>query len=94
MDAVAESGRNPESKYEAGVWSMSGQAAGRDGPNEPSRETKFLGGNGDREKIMPPVQLTTSRIGNLTWLINNTLLKVLKIHTYCPATVVVSRRNY
>ena len=37
-------------------------------PN-PSRETKFAGANGDREKNIFPVQLTTSRIGNLTLLI-------------------------
>ena len=37
-------------------------------PN-PSRETKFSGANGDREKYIFPVQLTTSiRIGNLTRL--------------------------
>ena len=37
-------------------------------PN-PSRETKSLSANGDREKLIFPVQLTTSRIGNLTRLI-------------------------
>ena len=37
-------------------------------PN-PSRETKFSGANGDREMFIFPVQLTTSRIGSLTWLI-------------------------
>ena len=31
-----------------------------------SRETKFLGANGDRETLVSPVQLTTSRNGNLT----------------------------
>ena len=36
-------------------------------PN-PSRETKFSGANGDREIFIFPVQLTTSRIGNLTRL--------------------------
>ena len=34
-------------------------------PN-PSREAKFSGVNGDREIFIFPVQLTTSRIGNLT----------------------------
>ena len=38
-------------------------------PN-PSRETRFSGANGDREKNIFPVQLTTSRIGNLTRLIH------------------------
>ena len=37
-------------------------------PN-PSRETKFSGANGDRGNFFFPVQLTTSRIGNLTRLI-------------------------
>ena len=37
-------------------------------PN-PSRETKSLGANGDREILIFPVQLTTSRTGNLTQLI-------------------------
>ena len=42
----------------------------RDGTTaEPFRETKFLGANGDREIIIFPVQLTTSRIGNLIRLI-------------------------
>ena len=34
-------------------------------PN-PSRETKFSGANGDREKNIFSFQLTMSRIGNLT----------------------------
>ena len=37
-------------------------------PN-PSRETKFSGANADREILIFPVELTTSRIGNLTRLI-------------------------
>ena len=49
-------------------------------PN-PSRETKFSGANGDREICLFPVQLTTSRIGNLT-LLFNTLLYVMTTHTY------------
>ena len=52
----------------------------------PSRETKFSGTHGDRG-IFFSVQLTTSRIGNLTRLIHN-LLYVMTIHTYihtyCP----------
>ena len=39
----------------------------RDGLPNPSRETKFLCVNGDREKLFSPVQLTTSGIGNLTY---------------------------
>ena len=47
----------------------------------PSRETKFSGTHGDRGMFIFPVQLTTSRIGNLTRLIH-TLLYVMTIHTY------------
>ena len=57
--------------------------AGRPGtgrPN-PSRETKFSGTHGDRGMLIFPVQLTTSRIGNLTRL-THTLLYVMTIHTY------------
>ena len=43
--------------------------AGRDGLN-PSRETTLSGASGDREILIFPVQLTTSRIGNLTRLIH------------------------
>ena len=48
-------------------------------PN-PSRETIFSGGNGDREILIFPVQLTTSRIGNLTRLILT--LATYDHHTY------------
>ena len=43
-------------------------------PN-PSRETKFTGANGDEEIFIFPVQLTTSRIDNLTRSIH-TLFKM------------------
>ena len=49
-------------------------------PN-PSRETKFSGANADREIFIFPVQLATSRIGNLTRLIH-TFAKCVTIHTY------------
>ena len=49
-------------------------------PN-PSRETKFSGANGDRDVFLFPVQLTTSRIGNLIRLIL-TLATFVTIHTY------------
>ena len=51
----------------------------RDGAAEP--ETKFSGTHGDKGIFIFPVQLTTSRIGNLTRLIH-TLLYVMTIHTY------------
>ena len=47
----------------------------------PSRETKFSGTHGDSGVFLFPVQLTTSRIDNLTRLIH-TLLCVMTIHTY------------
>ena len=55
----------------------------RDGTVEPSRETKCSGANADREIFIFLVQLTTSRIGNLTRVIH-TLAAVLYMcdHTY------------
>ena len=43
----------------------------RDGTAEPAcRETKFSGANADKETLIFPVKLTTSRIGNLSRLIH------------------------
>ena len=53
------------------------------GRSNPSRETKLSGANGDREMLIFPVQLTTSRIGNLTRLIY-----VMTIHTYIHTVVL------
>ena len=50
------------------------------GQPNPSRKTKLSGANGVRETLIFPVQLTTSRIGNLIRLIY-TLLFVMTIHT-------------
>ena len=55
----------------------------RDGTADPSRETKFSGASTDRQLFISPVQLTTSRIGNLTRLIH-TLAISETIHTYIP----------
>ena len=52
-----------------------------DGTAEPPRDTKFSGTNGDREILFFRVQLTTSRIGNLTRSLH-TLLYVMTIYTY------------
>ena len=51
-----------------------GERAGWRGTGRPnlSRETKFSGANGDREILFFLVQLTTSRIGNLTRLRSST----------------------
>ena len=45
----------------------------------PSRETKYSGSCGEREIIIFPDQLTTSRMSNLTRL----------IHTYCNDTTAI-----
>ena len=50
-------------------------------PPHTSRETKFSGANGDRELSIFPIQLTTSRIGNLTQLIFLSRYG-MSIHTY------------
>ena len=46
-----------------------------------SRETKFSGANGDREIPIFCVQLTMTRIDNLTQLIHN-LLYAMTVNTY------------
>ena len=51
----------------------------RDGTAEPVSRDEIIGANGDREILFSPVQLTTSRIGNLTRLIH-TLLYVMTIN--------------
>ena len=79
MDAAAELGRNPVSKHHIQPEYGDEQAdAGRDGRTCLS-ETKFSGANGDREIFIFPVQLTTSRIGNLTRL-THTLAICVIIH--------------
>ena len=74
MDAAPEIGRNPVSKHQ--IQSECREWAGWRGTGrlKPSRETKFSGANGDnREIFIFPVQLTTSRISNLTRLIHTLL---------------------
>ena len=53
----------------------------RDGTAEPSRATIFSGANRDKEIWILPVQLTTSRIGNLTGLILTFAIYYVTIHT-------------
>ena len=57
----------------------------REGPN-PSSENKFSGANRNGEEVFFSVQLTTSRVGNHTRLIN-ILLKLITIHEgYWPCS--------
>ena len=57
----------------------------------PSRGTKFSGANGDREIFIFPVQLTTSRFGNLTRLIHTQLFVMIIQHTYIHTYTPLSR---
>ena len=60
-------------------------------PN-PSRETKFSDTHGDRGIHICPVQLTTSRIGNLNRLVH-TLLYVMTIHTYIVHCGILKKKQ-
>ena len=83
---MSEIGRNPVSKHQ--IQPQCGEWRGTGRPNS-FLETKFSRANGNRGIFIFPVQLTTSRIGNLTGLIR-TLLYVMTIHTYkenYPGTV-------
>ena len=87
MDAAAELGRNPVSKHQIQPKYGDEQAdAGRDCRTR--RETIFSGANAEREILIFPFLLTTSRIGNLTKLIH-TLAKCMTIH-YILSVVVSS----
>ena len=55
---------------------------------KPSREAKFSGADADREKFIVPVQLTTCRMGNLTWLIH-TLAICVTIHNVGDKPTVI-----
>ena len=81
MDAAAELGRNPVSKHQIQPEYGDEQANARRGLPNPSSETNFSGANANREIFIFPVQLTTSRISNLTRLIH-TLALCVTIHTY------------
>ena len=95
MDAAAELGRNPVSKHQIQPEYGDEQAdAGRVCRNRLARSNSQA--RTGTEEYYFPVQLTTSRIGNLTRLIH-TLLYVMTILTYillrledvgiCPAAV-------
>ena len=79
MDAAAELGRNPVSNTRFNL-SMEMSRLTRDGTAEPISRDQILRHARGQGNIIFPVQLTTSRIGNLTWLIH-TLLYVMTI--YC-----------
>ena len=64
----------------------------RDGTAEPVSGDQILRHVRGQGNIIFPVQLTTSRIGNLTRLIH-TLLYVMTIHTYIHPTNLASRIN-
>ena len=53
---------------------MENEQAGAGRPN-PSRDTKFSGANRDKELSIFPIQLITSRIGNLTRLIHTLAIR-------------------
>ena len=78
--------RNPFSKHR--IQSEYGEGAGWRGTGRanPSRKAKVSGVNRNREMPIFPVQLTTSRIGNLTRLIH-TLIYGMAIDT-CVHTYV------
>ena len=80
MDTAAELGRNPVSKHQIQPSTEMSRLT-RDGTAETVSRDHFSGRLGDREIFIFPVQLTTSRIGNLTRLIHTVLLHVMTIHT-------------
>ena len=82
MDAAAELGRNPVASTRFSL-SMEMSRLTQDGMAEPiSRDKIIRHARGDRGIFIFPVQLTTSRIGNLTRLIHTLLLYVMTIRTY------------
>ena len=69
MDAAAEFGRNPVTKHQIQPEYGDEQADAGQTAKPVSRD-QILGANANREIFIFRVQLTTCRIGNLTWLIN------------------------
>ena len=67
----------------------------RDGTAEPvSRDQFLLGATADREMFIFSVQLTTSRIGNLTRLIHTLSLSYMTKHTVVnPARGLLNREK-
>ena len=78
IDAAAEPGRNPVRKHQIQPEYGDEQTdAGRDCRNRLARPNSQARTRADREIFIFPVQLTTSRIGNLTRSIHT-----LAIHIY------------
>ena len=91
MDAAAELGRNPESKHQIQPEYGDEQGdAGRDSLPNPSRETKFTGANAYEAILFFPVELTTSRIGNLTRLIHSLTICVTIHHMYVWSSHIIA----
>ena len=85
--ATAELGRDPVIKHQIQLEYGDEEADAGRLPN-PSREIKFSGANADREDfIFPQVQLTTSRIGNLTRLILT--LAICDDHIYTHTIIFI-----
>ena len=78
MDAAAELGRNPVSKHQIQP-EYGDEQADANGANEPVSRDQILRHARGQGNINFPVQLTTSRIGNLTRLIY-TLRYLMTIH--------------
>ena len=85
MDAAAELGRDPVSKHQIQPEYGDESRLTRDGTAEPVSQDQIPRGQGIS---IFPVQLTTSRIGNLNRLIH-TLLYVMTIHT-CYSIIIVA----
>ena len=81
MDAAVELGRNPVSKHQIQPEYGNEQAdAGRDCPTRFARY-QILWRERGQENVFLPIQLSTSRISNLTRLIH-ILAMCVTIHTY------------
>ena len=90
---AAELGRNPVSKHQIQPEKEMSRLT-RDGTAEPVSRDQILRHARGQGSIVFPVQLTSSRIGNLTWLIH-TLLHVMmtKVVFFGLATNTLNVRN-
>ena len=93
MDAAAELGRNPVSMHQVQPEYGDEQGWRGTGLPKPSREAKFSGANGVREISIFPVELTTTKVGNLTRL-TLTLAICVTIHTSSRSTPLLSVSSF